>query len=209
MSTRLTLDVSKLPSHGWDTREPLWWGNLLLLMIETTMFGILVASYFYISQNFNLWPPPRAESPVGYGTEPKLLIPTINLILLILSCAPAYWVDRSARRDNRLATQVGLLVCVGLGLATIVLRWFEFPALRFKWYENAYGSIVWFLLGMHYLHLLVLTIEAVFLTLWVTFRGFDKKHRVDITVMAVYWYWVAGIWIPLYAIVYFGPRIII
>jgi heme/copper-type cytochrome/quinol oxidase subunit 3 len=80
--------------------------------------------------------------------------------------------------------------------------------MRFKWYENAYGSCVWFLLGMHYLHLLTLTAEVVFLTIWVFLRPFDEKHRVDITVLAVYWYWVAGIWIPLYAILYFGPRII-
>ncbi len=51
--------------------------------------------------------------------------------------------------------------------------------------------------------------EVVFLTIWIFVRSFDKKHRLDITVMAVYWYWVTAIWIPLYAIVYFGPRIII
>ena len=208
MSSRPTLNVSHLPSHGFDTRAPIWWGNLLLLMIETTMFGILVATYFYLSQNFNLWPPPRSEFPVGYNTNPMLLIPTINLLLLILSCAPMYWVDRAARRDRKRATRTGLLICLGLGLASIAIRWFEFPAMRFKWYENAYGSIVWFLLGMHYLHLLVLTTEVVFLTLWVFLRPFDEKHRVDITVLAVYWYWVAGIWIPLYALLYFGPRII-
>lgn len=208
MSSRTTLDVSRLPQHGYDTRALIWWGNLLLLMIETTMFGILVATYFYLTQNFNLWPPPRAESPVGYGTEPMLLIPTINLVLLVVSCAPMYFVDRSAREGRKGATRLWLLVCIALAAAAIALRWFEFPALRFKWYENAYGSITWFLLGMHYLHLLVVATEAIFLALWVLLRPFDEKHRVDITVLAVYWYWVAGIWIPLYAILYFGPRII-
>lgn len=205
---RPSFDVSNLPKHGFDTRAPIWWGNLLLLMIETMMFGILVASYFYISQNFNLWPPPRSESPVLYDSNPTLLIPTINLILLLISCVPMYLVDRAARRGNKGSTQIGLLVCCVLGFALIAIRWFEFSSLRFRWYENAYGSAVWFLLGMHYLHLIVLTFEAVFLALWVFSRPFDMKHRVDITVMAVYWYWVAGIWIPLYAILYFGPRVI-
>jgi cytochrome c oxidase subunit 3 len=208
MSSRRTLDVSGLPMQGFDTRATIWWGNLLLLMIETTMFGILLAAYFYISQNFNLWPPPRSEYPAGYGTDPMLLIPTLNLILLILSCAPAIWVDISARRGKKLSTQIAIVTCVIFGLVSIVLRWFEFPAMRFKWYENAYGSAVWFLLGMHYLHLLVLTTEAIFLAIWLFFRKFDEKHRIDLTVLAVYWYWVVGIWIPLYVILYFGPRII-
>ncbi|MDT5295115.1 MAG: cytochrome c oxidase subunit [Acidobacteriota bacterium] len=208
MSTKPTLNVSHLPSHGFDTRAPIWWGNLLLLMIETTMFGILVATYFYLSRNFNLWPPPHTRSPILYDSAPTLTVPTINLILLIASCAPMYWVDRSARRARKRATQTGLLICLALGLAAIALRWFEFPALRFKWYENAYGSTVWFLLGTHYLHLFVLTAETVFLTIWVFFRPFDEKHRVDITVLAVYWYWVVAIWLPLYTILYFGPRII-
>jgi hypothetical protein len=29
-----------------------------------------------------------------------------------------------------------------------------------------------------------------------------------VRVGAVYWYWIAAIWIPLYVIVYFGPRLI-
>jgi cytochrome c oxidase subunit I+III len=194
--------------QGYDTRAPIWWGNLLLLLIETTMFGILVASYFYISQNFNLWPPPRSESPVGYDTDPRLLVPTLNLLLLVLSCAPMWWVDLSARRGKKLSAQIGIVVCILFGLTSIGLRWFEFPALRFKWYENAYGSIVWFLLGTHYLHLLVLTTEAIFLAAWLFLRKLDEKHRVDLTVLAVYWYWVVGIWIPLYVILYFGPKII-
>jgi cytochrome c oxidase subunit 3 len=208
MSQRPTLDVSGLPMNGFDTHAPLWWGNLFMLMIETTIFGILVATYFYVSQNFNLWPPAQSESPVRYMTDPSLLVGTSNLILILLSCVPMYWADRSARRGNKGAAQIGLLICIAFGLGAIALRCFEFPAMRFKWYSNAYGSAVWFLLGTHFLHLMVATTEAVFLTLWVFFRSFGDKQRVDITVTAVYWYWVAGIWIPLYAILYLGPRII-
>lgn len=208
MSSRPSLDVSYLPLHGFDTRAPIWWGNLLLLMIETTMFGILVASYLYVSQNFNLFPPPHNRSPIFYDSDPTLTVPTVNLVLLVLSCVPMYWVDISARRGRGIATLGGLLVCLLVGVAAIVLRWYEFPALKFKWNENAYGSTVWFLLGTHYLHLLVLTSETLFLLIWLLFRPFDEKHRVDVTVLAVYWYWVVGIWLPLYAILYFGPRIL-
>ena len=33
------------------------------------------------------------------------------------------------------------------------------------------------------------------------------KHRVDIVTVAIYWYWVTAIWVVLYAIIYFTPRL--
>jgi hypothetical protein len=39
MSTRAVIDVSELPHHEFDTYDPVWWGNNLLLAIETSMFG--------------------------------------------------------------------------------------------------------------------------------------------------------------------------
>ena len=36
---QMVLDVRDLPAIGFDHRAPLWWGNTLLLFIETTMFG--------------------------------------------------------------------------------------------------------------------------------------------------------------------------
>lgn len=207
MTGRPALEVSALPQHGFDTRAPLWWGNLYLLMIETTMFGVLVASYFYLRQNFTLWPPPHSQgSPFLLDPVPDLLIPTVNLLIILLSCVPMALVDKAARRGDKATTQIGLIVCIIFGVAAAFLRWHEFWGLKFNWDTNAYGSITWFLLGMHALHLLVGTMEGVFLALWVFFRKFDEKHRLDITVLAVYWYWIAGVWIPLYAIVYFTPR---
>ena len=60
--TEHTIDVSDLPPAVEDHRSPIWWGNLLLLCIETTMFGLLVATYFYLRMNFNQWPPVRSAT---------------------------------------------------------------------------------------------------------------------------------------------------
>jgi heme/copper-type cytochrome/quinol oxidase subunit 3 len=32
------------------------------------------------------------------------------------------------------------------------------------------------------------------------------KHRLDITALGIYWYWVVGVWVVLYGVVYFTPR---
>ena len=207
MSTRAVIDISGLPHHEFDTYDPVWWGNNLLLAIETSMFGILIATYFYLRQNFALWPPPVAQLTATLDPLPRLGYGTATTILLLVGTLPMVLTDIAARRGSRVSSQIGLLIAVVCGLGAIVLRSFEFSAVYFRWASNAYGSVVWFLLGMHMMHLLVLTTEAVLLAIWIFTREFDMKHRVDIVTVAVYWYWVTAIWLVLYAIIYFTPRL--
>jgi heme/copper-type cytochrome/quinol oxidase subunit 3 len=63
------------------------------------------------------------------------------------------------------------------------------------------------MLGMHLLHLLIATVEAILLAVWIFTREFDMKHRVDIVTLAIYWYWVVAIWLVLFGILYFTPRL--
>src|SRR6185369_2296582 len=142
------------------------WGNNLLLAIETSMFGILIATYFYLRQNFTEWPPPVAQLTATLKPLPQLGYGTAVTVLLLFSCAPMVLTDIATRRGNRGVSQIGLVVAVTCGLAALVLRSFEFSAVYFRWDSNAYGSVVWFLLGMHMMHLMIVTAEAVLLTVW-------------------------------------------
>jgi len=207
MNTRVVIDVSALKHHDFDTYDPVWWGNNLLLAIETSMFAILIATYFYLRQNFALWPPPLAQLTATLRPLPELGYGTANTILLLLGCIPMVFADLAARRNNRDRARIMLVICAVIGFGALVLRGFEYSAMYFRWDSNAYGSIVWFMLGMHMLHLMILTTETVLLTIWIFNREFDMKHRVDIVTIGVYWYWVVAIWVVLYAIIYFTPRI--
>jgi cytochrome c oxidase subunit III len=207
MSTRNVIDISELPHHEFDTYDPVWWGNNGLLAIETSMFGILIATYFYLRQNFALWPPPLAQLTAPLRPLPDLGYGTVNTILLLLSCIPMVMTDRAARRGDRDTCQIGLAICLVCGFIAMVLRGYEFSAVHFRWDSNAYGSVVWFMLGMHAMHLLILTGETALLFIWLRTREFDMKHRVDIVTVAVYWYWVVTMWLIIYAIIYFTPRL--
>ena len=207
MSTRTVIDISELPHHEFDTYDPVWWGNNLLLTIETAMFAILIATYFYLQQNFPLWPPPVAQLTDTLRPLPVLTYGIANTILLLASLAPMISTDLAARRGNRKLCKLGLIICAMFGVAAAVLRGLEFSAFYFRWDSNAYGSIVWFMLGMHLLHLLIATVEAVLLAVWIFTREFDMKHRVDIVTLAIYWYWVVGVWLVLFVILYFTPRL--
>jgi heme/copper-type cytochrome/quinol oxidase subunit 3 len=206
--TAPSIDVSKLPHQVLGHRSPIWWGNLWLLVIETTIFALLVAVYFYLRVvDFNQWPPPRVnQTPILYHPYPLLGISTVNLAVILLSLAPMFWVDRACLKRKLSAVRIGLVISVLFGVAAVVLRFQEFQGIQFKWSDNAYASIVWIILGMHLAHLITGTCENAIMTLWIFAKGMDDKHARDIRVTGVYWYWIVGIWVLLYILVYCVPR---
>ena len=196
---RPVLDVSALPPIAYGTRTTIWWGVLGLIMIEGAALAMIVAALFYLRQNFAAWPPP--------GTPPpRLLAATVNVVLLVLSVAPMYVVDRAARRERRLPLLVALGVCVFLNLAAVALRGFEFAGLGCRWDAHAYGSAVWTILGMHAAHLIASAIENCLLLALFMLGPLERKHFVDAHVNALYWYFIVAVWVPVYAVVFLWPR---
>ena len=192
MRRRPVTDVGALPENAFSHHAPIWWGNLLMIIIEGAAFAILIASYFYIRRNFDNWPPPRT-------LLPDLGVSSINLLLLVISVAPFWYAARLAHLYEK-ASVVGLWLMVGVlfGLAAIVLRGFEFHALHTRYDSNAYGSITWTILGVHLAHLLAGTIETFLIGLVMFVGPVEKKHYTDATVMAVYWYFIVISWVALY-----------
>jgi cytochrome c oxidase subunit 3 len=195
------LDVSGLPPVASGPRATIWWGVLGLLLIEGTMFAILAATYFYLKQNFPVWPPSGTPDPdIGAGTA--------NMALLVASILPMRAAHIAGLDHRRLPVAIALAICTVIGFIALGLRVFEFRSMHLRWDANAYGSIVWTILGMHTGHLIASTLENILLTL-LMFRGpLERKHFTDANVTAVYWYFVVLAWLPMYAILYFAPRLL-
>jgi cytochrome c oxidase subunit I+III len=206
---RRVLDVSGLPNTAIDSYAPVWWGNALLIMIESTTVLLLLASYFYIRRNFTQWPPPQPMTiPPNFRPVPDLALPTIELILILGSCLPMYWTDMAARRNDGKRVKQGLALMIAIGVALIVMRFFELRPghLKFRWDSNAYGSIVWMIIGTHFTYLLAAVAEFGIMLAWILKHSFDPKHGLDVTLLGGYWYWTAATWLACYGVVYFGAR---
>ncbi|TIW75986.1 MAG: cytochrome C oxidase subunit III, partial [Mesorhizobium sp.] len=70
-------------------------------------------------------------------------------VFLVLSVLPNILVNRWARQQDLRKVRIGLIVMSLVGIVPLILRAFEFPAMHIKWDQNAYGSIVWVMLGLH------------------------------------------------------------
>ena len=194
-----TLDVRNLPSFGFGARSLMWWATAGLMLIEGSAFAIAVAIYFYLHDVNHAWPLNAPPPDWRWGT--------LNTVVLVLSMAPNELVKRAAQRLDRRASRLWLVVCLLFAVAFLVVRGFEFAALNVTWYANAYGSIVWFLLGLHTTHLITDTIDSAVLAVLLYVGPLEGKRFVDVSENALYWYFVVLSWLPIYAVIYIASRI--
>ena len=197
---RAAADVAELPTVVFGSRSLMWWGTLGFMVIEGWTLALLVTSYFYLRQNYEAWPPLRTP-------YPSLLVPTINLALMLLSCVPAFLAARRARQLDMSGVKRWLVVLSLFSVAILVLRWWELWAINTRWDTNAYGSAAWTIVGTHATLLLLDVADTLGLTMLFFIRQLPAKSYSDTNDNSFYWYFTVGIWVPIYLIVYVGPRI--
>ena len=100
-----------------------------------------------------------------------------------------------------------LVVCLAFGVAFLAVRGFEFTTLNCAWDTNAYGSIVWAIMGLHTAHLLTDVVDTGVLTALMFTRHAHGRRFVDVSENAFYWYFVVLVWLPLYGVIYWVPRL--
>jgi heme/copper-type cytochrome/quinol oxidase subunit 3 len=168
------------------------------MVIEGAMFAMTVMTYFYLRLRVSQWPPsvPLPDATAG----------TLTTLVLLVSCVPNQLTKRAAEKYDLGRVQPLLLVCAAFGLAAIVIRAFEFTALNTTWEMNAYGSIVWVLLGLHTIHLVTDWADTCVLMALMFSRHVEPKRFVDVSENALYWYFIVFSWLPIYVVLYFGAR---
>ena len=199
MTEPRTLDVSHLPPGAFGHRSILWWGTMGIVLIEGTMFALVVGAYFYLRTRADTWPPNLPPPDLKWGT--------LNTFILLASAIPNELAKRAGERIDLAGVRLWLVVCLIFGVGFNAVRAFEFATLNCLWSTNAYGSVVWFLLGMHTVHILTDVIDTGVLTVLMFTGPIEEKRFVDVAENAVYWYFVVLVWVPIYGVIYWAPRL--
>jgi cytochrome c oxidase subunit III len=192
------LDVSKLPTVVFGIRSITWWGIIGMMAIEGMVFLLMIASYFYLHSRGLEWPP--------HSNPPALFWGTLNLTIFVLSAIPNEWYRRRARKGDLRAVRIGLVVLALVGIANVVVRYFELRHLNTDWSIDAYGSAVWTLMGLHVAHLVTDLVDTIVLAVLFFTPMVEGKRFMDASANADYWYFVIATWIPIYLVIYWVPR---
>jgi heme/copper-type cytochrome/quinol oxidase subunit 3 len=198
---RATLDVSHLAPGGFGNRSLMYWGTLGLCFIEGMAFALTIGAYFYLRTRNPQWPPDGIA-------PPSLFWGTLNTVVLALSGIPNQLAKKAAERVDLGMVRLWLLACLAFGIAFNAVRVMEYFTLNVLWNTDAYGSVVWMLLSLHTTHIITDFLDTLVLTVLLFVGPIEEKRFVDVEENAVYWYFVIGAWLPIYAVIYWAPRLL-
>lgn len=192
------LDVRGLPTVVFGHRSLMWWGTLGMMAIEGTVFALTIMAYFYLRSHQSTWP--------ITSLPPDLVWGTTNLVVMLASFVPAHLAKKAAEALKLRQVQAWLVVSTLFGIAFCIIRAFEFASLNVRWDSNAYGSVVWLLLGLHTTHIVTDLLDTIVLTVLFFTGPLDGKRYADVSENSFYWYFVVASWIPIYLVIYWGAR---
>lgn len=161
-----------------------WWGMLLLIAAEATLFGTLVASYVYLRLQVTQWPPAGIQAP-------SIALPLALTAALVLTTVPMLAAARAARagRSGAAWRLVALATMVQAGYLAMQVLLFLDDLSSFDPRETSYGSIYFTLLGVHHAHVLA----GILLNVGLVIRllgGLTSYRLIGVRAVALYWCFV-------------------
>ena len=184
-------------------RRPGWWGMVLALASDVSLFASLLAAYYYVRfVTSPIWPP--AGDPL-----PKLAKASIMTGLLVVSVLPMAVADLGLKWGSRARLVLGGLVTALLGAAFVVLETFEWAdELKGSWpTKNAYGSLFYAITGFHWVHVALGVLALLMFLVAAPAGRMHRGHHVVIRLFALYWYTSIVVWVLIYAALYWSVRL--
>jgi heme/copper-type cytochrome/quinol oxidase subunit 3 len=201
MAEPQVLELGHLPEYDISNQAPLWLGQLLLCLIEGSMFCMLIAIYFYLRLSVDVWPPPGSQLW-------SIWVPSVAIIPLALSALGSYAASLGAKQNNRLLMIVGMLGNLLLAALFLFFRYLEWRSFNFNWQADAHATIVWTILFLHTFDVVADLMMTLVLLIIISTGTYGPKQRIGVHVDSVVWYFLVAIWLPLYAVIYWGPRLV-
>jgi heme/copper-type cytochrome/quinol oxidase subunit 3 len=159
-----------------------WWGMLMLVATEATLFGCLIGTYFYLRFQVPHWPPPGTP-------KPPLAAPVVVALVLAATAVPLRLAIRAAR-SARVAV-AWMLILVALLVQAAYLGYavhdFQHRLDSLTPQQSAYGSITYVLLGADHAHVAA----GILLSLWLLLKlshGLTTYRLTALEGIAFYWY---------------------
>ncbi len=191
----MTGSTAAAPARQAGLPSAAWVGTLFFIAAETMVFAGLL--YFFLAYRLGspVWPP------LG---EPRLAL-AVTLVNTAVLAASAVLMRRAVRLARAGIVASSRRLCV----ATAALGWVFLTVQGSEWVRMAhwgltassspYGGIVYTLIGAHGLHVLGAVVWL--LTLAPAGRR-PLPAMARLEACALYWYFVCGLWLVIFPVVY-------
>ena len=174
-------------------------GMIMFLASEAMLFAGLIGGYIVLRLSQEQWPP--------FPDSPALpwLLTGINTIFLVSSSFTYHFAEVAVKKGK--TGLFWLLASIFLGTVFVGVQCYEWWHLHHEglWFNKGgvYGSTFFLMTGFHGAHVII----GVLLMVWVFLRQlltrcYTPARHASLENVGLYWHFVDGVWIFLYAIVY-------
>lgn len=171
---------------------------MLFLGAEGMFFAGLLSAFVVFRLGSPVWPPP-------FQPRLPIVVTALNTVVLLIS---GYSMRRALRAIRGGSVQ-GLIKGLGVtaALGTIFLsvqgyEWVRLVGFGLTPSSGVYGSTFYTLIGCHGAHVFGAVIWLLIVLALAPGGRFSMKNYVGIEVLRTYWYFVVGLWLVLFALVY-------
>jgi heme/copper-type cytochrome/quinol oxidase subunit 3 len=199
-SPEIVGDLAGLPGNLVDSRNLNNWGILGFMVIEGMGFALAAVVSPYLATQGTGWPPAGTKPPdIAFGLA-------FTLALLVSEWPNRVLAKRAEARDLP-ALRRGMLLMTVIGLLLIGIRALELMHLNVRWSDSAHGSAIWLLMVLHTVHLVTDVGDTAVQLAWLHRDDVEDKQFSGALDNCLYWDFVVVTWLPLYALVYWMPRL--
>jgi cytochrome c oxidase subunit III len=176
--------MSAVAARSRVARANGWWGMLIFVLTEATLFGAIFGTYFYLRLTTPQWPPPGTP-------EPSVAVPLVLALLLAATSVPMGIAARAATAGDVARARIAIVVAlvVQAGFFAMQIHLFQDDLAKFRPSESSYASIYFTMLGAHQVHVAVGLLLSVWLLAKLA-RGLTNYRIVATQSIAFYWYFV-------------------
>ena len=176
-----------------------WWGVMCVIATEAMLFLGLLSSYYFLWASSPHWPQGGIE-------PPELGRISIFTVILLSSSIPILVAEWASHRGRLSLALSAMFVAFLMGAAFLINQIIEYRGLGFGWRDNSYAAIFWVTTGLHGLHVLLgLSMSAVVQAKGWTGR-LAERDDISVQVFSLYWHFVDGVWIFVFAALYVSPH---
>ncbi|NJP04691.1 MAG: heme-copper oxidase subunit III [Chloroflexaceae bacterium] len=167
----------------------------MIIFAEAMFFFGLFTSYLFLRWDMPTWGPPG-----GQTLDPMLAM--LNTVVLLSSIGLMHMAYRAVRSDRQQLFENLLIATMFAGVIFIGGQVYEFSTLGFAMSDGAYASIFFVMIGLHAIHVVIGVLIFMVVHLRASMGHFHAQHYIPVEMCALYWYFVALVWIPIVAAFY-------
>ena len=190
--------AGRLPTHYALSHTPGWWGTLIALLADGTLFISLLFAYYFLWTVSSEWPP------AGFR-EISLGLPVGAFGALLIGGLAASLADARNRAGHGGQVKLLYVLAALFGIAFIVLQVLALLGSEVPAREHAYGALLHTISGFQIVHVAIAIIMAGFALLRVS-RGYLRQDRPgEGKVVALFWQYTMLQWLLGFATIHVFP----